>query len=196
VTTQVVPKDALSYGAGYLFHAPLLTAIPAMTVSGSKFTDPWTGWTLLGVTREGSELTYEMTTENVEAAEYLDPLAVVTTGRTASVSMDVMQVHLTNLRKALNADTTARTVSGSAGTTLTTLSPPAIGSASEVRCMIGWEASDETERWVAEQAFQVGTITIARRKGANNASIPMEFRFEVAPSGFPVRFYSAGTART
>jgi hypothetical protein len=187
----VVPKNAVSVGAGYLYYNTLGAGEPGWTVAGSVFTDPWTGWSLLGITREGHELSYEINVDTIEAAEYLDPLLYVTTSRAAGMSFDLMQVHATNFRRALNGGVLS--VTGSGATQRNTLRPPVIGA--EIRCMLGWEATANDERIIAEQCFQVGTITIARRKGAEHASIPVEFRFEVAASGDPFRYETAGTIR-
>lgn len=189
---MVVPKTPLAYGAGYLLYAALGVSLPANTVVGSVFTDAWpAGWNLLGVTREGHELSIEIDTEDVESAEYLDPLAVVTTGRTVSVSFDLMVMHATNLKRMLNGGTLS--TSGSGTTLLSTYTLPTINQ--EVRCQLGWESTDNTERYVAQQAFQTGSLTIARRKGADNASMPVEFRFEPDSSGQPISFFNAGAAR-
>ena len=187
----VVPKNALSFGAGYLYYSALGVSEPGWTVTGSAFVDPWTGWSLLGVTREGHELTYEINTEPIEAAEYLDPLLYVTTGRSSGMSFDLMQVHATNFRRALNGGQLS--TAGSGTTLRTTLRPPVVGA--EIRCQLGWESTDNTERIIALQAFQSGTITINRRKGADNASIPVEFRFEIDTNGDPFRYEAAGTLR-
>lgn len=186
----VVPKNALSLGAGYLYYQ-LTGSEPGWTVTNSVFVDPWTGWSLLGITREGHEFSYEIETDTIEAAEYLDPLMYVTTGRAASMSFELMQVHATNFKRALNGGTLS--VSGSGTTQRNTYRPPGIGA--EVRCMIGWESTDNTERLIIEQAFQVGNVSISRRRGADNASIPCEFRAEVAPSGDPFRYETAGALR-
>jgi hypothetical protein len=61
--------------------------------------------------------------------------------------------------------------------------------------MVGWEAQDGTERLVMEQAFQTGALKIARQKGANNATIPVQFDAEVPASGFPFRYWTTGTIR-
>lgn len=188
----VVPKNALALGPGYLYYGtPGVTSEPGWTVTGSVFTDAWTGWSLLGITREGHEFSYEIETDTIEAAEYLDPLLYVTTGRAAAISFELMQIHATNFRRALNGGTLS--TSGSGTTLRSTYRPPAIGA--EIRCMIGWESTDNTERVLIEQAFQVGNISINRRRGADNASIPCEFRCEIAPSGDPFRYETAGTLR-
>ncbi len=187
-----VPKTALAYGAGYLYHAAIGTSFPANTVVGSVFTDAWpAGWNAWGVTREGHEFSYELDTEEVEAAEYLDALATVSTGRTTGMSFEVMQIHLTNVKRALNGGTLS--TSGAGTTLLSTYTPPAVGQ--EVRCMIGWESTDNTERVILPQAFQVGSLSVARRKGADNAGLSVEFRGEPDSSGFPFYHYTAGTIR-
>lgn len=187
-----VPKNALSFGAGYLYWAPLGTSVPACTVAGSVFTDTWpVGWIPLGVTREGHEMSYEIDTETVEAAEYLDAIATVTTGRTSGMSFELMNVHATNLKRALNGGNIA--TSGAGATLRSEYTPPNVGE--EVRAMIGWESQDLTERVYAEQAFQVGSLTIARRKGADNAGLPLEWRFEPAADGQPFHYVTAGALR-
>jgi len=187
-----VPKNAIATGAGYLYYAALGSALPTNTVVGSVFTDAWPGaYFLLGVTKEGSEFDYEINVDQIEAAEYLDPLSYVTTGRVASIKMELMQIHATNMKRVLNGGTLS--TSGSGTTLLSTYTPPAPGA--EVRCVIGWEAQDNTERLVFEQAFQVGSLAVARKKGADNATLPVEFRGEVAASGFPFQYFTAGTLR-
>ena len=142
-----VPKAPLATGPGYLYYAPLGTSLPANTVAGSVFTDAWPGgWLAWGVTREGSEFQYSVDTDNVSAAEYFDPLVIVTTGRAAQVAFEVMILSATTMKRALNGGTVA--TSGSGATLLTTVTPPAAGS--ETRQMVGWESQDNTERLVME----------------------------------------------
>lgn len=187
-----VPKGALSFGAGYLYIADLGISAPTNTVAGSVFTDTWpAGWNLFGVTREGHTLNVGIDTDPVEAAEYLDPLLTVTTGRTLTVETELMQIHLTNFKRAFNGGT--KSTSGSGATLLTTYTLPAIGA--EVRQQIGWESVDNTERWWAMQAFQTGSVGIQRQKGADNASLPLTYTFEPDASSQPVYFAAAGTVR-
>jgi len=187
-----VPKNAIAQGAGYLYYAALASSLPANTVVGSVFTDAWPGaWFLLGVTKDGSEWDYEINVDQIEAAEYYDPLVYVTTSRMCSIKFELMQIHATNMKRVLNGG--SLTTSGSGTTLLSTFTAPAVGS--EVRCMIGWEAQDNTERLVLEQAFQVGSLAVSRKKGADNATLPVEYRGEVAASGFPFQYFTAGTVR-
>jgi hypothetical protein len=107
------------------------------------------------------------------------------------MKFELQIINLTLIKKMLNGGTL--TTSGSGATLLSTYTPAAPGA--EVRCMLGWESQDNTERLLMEQAFQTGTLTIARKKGADNATLPVEFTAEVPASGFPYRHYGAGTAR-
>jgi hypothetical protein len=189
--TVVVPKAGLAFGAGYLYYSALGTSITANTVVGSVFTDVWTGWSLLGITKEGHTLNVDIKTDAVEAAEYVDPLLNVVTGRTITAEMELMQINLTNFKRSFNGGTLA--TSGSGTTLLSTYTLPAIGA--ETRCQIGWESVDNTERWWALQSFQTGSVGIQRKKGADNATLPLTFTLEPDASSQPVYFASAGTLR-
>ena len=82
-----VPKTRILTGAGYLFKAPIGTAVPTNTVVGSVFTDAWAAaWIPIGVTKEGHEWTWKPDTEGIEVAEYLVPLRIVTTAVEGTIS--------------------------------------------------------------------------------------------------------------
>src|SRR4051794_116341 len=105
----VVPKNALAFGAGYLYWSLQGVAVPANTpIVNSVFTDTWAaGWNLLGITTEGHTLNVEFDSDAVEAAEYIDPLLNVITGRTISMEAEFMQIHLTNFKRMFNGGTLA-----------------------------------------------------------------------------------------
>jgi hypothetical protein len=187
-----VPKTPLAVGAGYLYYGAIGTSLPANTVVGSVFTDAWPGgWNLLGVTSDGSEFDYTVSTDTIDAAEYLDPLVIVTTGRAAAWKMSLQLITATNWKRALNGGSLIP--SGSGTTLLSTYTPPVPGT--EVRSMIGWEATDNTERLIMEQAFQSGSLSVMRKKGKDNAELPLEWHAEIATSGNPFIYYTAGVAR-
>ena len=178
---------------GYLFWAPLLTALPSNTVSGSKFTDAWPGaWLSLGATEDGSEFTYETKVEPITVAEFFDPIRWATTERSGSFAFNLADYTLTNWKRAMNGGTLT-VVSGTGATQLNKLVPPTPGT--EVRAMLGWESLDATMRVIVYQAFQGGSIKSAFKKAPSTALIPCEFNFEVPASGNPTEFYTAGTAR-
>ncbi len=188
----VVPKGALAFGAGYLYMSALGISAPTNTVAGSVFTDAWpAGWNAVGVTREGHTLNVEFESEAVEAAEYLDPLVNVLTGRTVTMEADFMQIHMTNFRRMFNGGTIS--TSGSGATLLSSYTLPQPGA--EIRQQIGWESVDNTERWWGMQVFQTGSVGIQRQKGANNASLPVTFTFEPDASANPIYFANAGVTR-
>lgn len=190
--TATVPVNAIATGPGFLYYANLASALPANTVVGSVFTDAWPGaWSLLGATDDGSEFSYSVKTDDVEVAEYLDPIQVVPTGRTISMKFSLVNVSAANFKKLTNGGTI--TTSGSGTTLLSEFVAPALGS--EVRCMIGWESQDCTERIVGYQCLQTGEISPARKKGSDKAMLAAEFRFEKPASGEPFKYWTAGTAR-
>lgn len=188
-----LPANTLATDPGYLFWAPLSSSEPANTVVGSVFTDAWPGaWLPLGITKEGSEFNWQTETDTIEAAEYLDPLKYVSTGRTGSVSFELMNMNATNMKRMLNGGVI--TVTGTTSTTLSVYTPPPLGT--EARSMLGWESQDGTERFVWRQCFQTGQVTIGRKKGADNATIPVEFNLEVPSSlALPWTYATAGVAR-
>jgi hypothetical protein len=192
VPSIVVPINALALGPGFLYWAPLASALPSNTVVGSVFTDTWPGaWLPFGATDSGSDFSYKPSVENVEVAEYYDPPSVVSNGREVSITFSLAQVHATNFKRALNGGTL--TVTGSGTTQLNAFTPPTVGA--EVRAMIGWEANDSTERLVLYQVFQVGEVKLSRNKGAAKATIPVEYRAEVPSGGVPFSYWTCGTVR-
>lgn len=197
ISAITVPKTALAYGAGTIYWAPPGTAAPSTfaTIVNSVFTADWTanGWFALGVTSEGHTLNIEFSFDAVEAAEYDDPLLNVMTGRTITCEAEFMQIHLTNFRRMFNAPTSRLIVTSSGTTQRNALTLP---KSSEVAAsQIGWEAAANDERWWAMQARNTGSVGIQRRKGADNATLPVTFTMEPDASGEPVYFDSAGTLR-
>lgn len=160
------------------------------TVAASKFTDDWpAAWTLWGVTREGSQFTWTASTDNIEVAEELLPVEIVTTGIESAIEFEVVQFTLANFAAAVNGGST-RTVSGTGATLLSELVLPVIGS--ESRRMIGWESSDHTQRAVYMQCLQTGDLSIGRRKGADNAGLAMTWSLEQPALGQAFREFTAG----
>lgn len=178
---------------GYLFWAPLGSTEPTNTVAGSKFTDAWpVAWVSLGATDEGSTFTYEIETENVEVAEFFDPVKIATTGRSGNIAFALADWSLTKLKYVLNGGTLT-VLSGTGATTLSSYTPPAPGA--EVRAMIGWESLDASVRLVCYQTINSGSVEMAFQKAPNKATMPCTFALEVPASGNPFKVYSAGTAR-
>jgi hypothetical protein len=187
VTTPLLATDP-----GFLFWAPLGTAEPTHAVTGSVFSDAWpVAWVRLGATEEGHAFNWQTSFDQVTVAEILDPVKYVSTGRTGSLAFALVDFHMNNVKRALNGGTL--TTTGATTTTMTTYTPPATGQ--EVRCMLGWESQDGTERLIAYQTINTGQVSIARRKGADKATLPVEFSLEIPSSGQPFKYLTAGVPR-
>jgi hypothetical protein len=178
---------------GYLFWAPLATALPTNTVAGSVFTDSWAAaWVPLGATEEGSTFSYSSTVEPVTVAELFDPVKYATTSREGSMAFNLADWTLNNLKRALNGGTVA-VVSGTGATALNSYEPPNPGA--EVRAMIGWESQDNTVRIILRQCLNGGEIASAFQKAPAKAVIACQFQMEKPLSAQPFIIYTAGVDR-
>jgi hypothetical protein len=178
---------------GYLFWAPLGTALPTNTVTGSVFTDAWdSAWINLGATREGSMFSIETTTEGIRVAELFYPVAYATTEKAGSIGFDLADWTLANLKRVNNGGTIT-VVSGTGATTLSSYEEADEGD--EVRCMLGWESYDATTRIIVRQAFNGGTIESQNARAPEFASLNAVFNMEKPSAAKPYIVYTAGTAR-
>lgn len=191
-TGAITPANLLK-GPGILYWAPLATAEPVHTVTASKFpTTAWGGsWAPIGSTDAGSQFSDSLNTDNIAVAESVYAQMIVGTERTATWTVALAEWSKTNLTKALNGGTV--TVTGTTTTTLTQIDPPDVGQ--EVRIMVGWQSEDDTVRFVGRQALQTGDISAGFRKGANNATMAVVWRFEKPGATAPYSFYLAGAGR-
>lgn len=172
----------LATDPGFLFYAPIGTTEPTNTVAASVFTDAWAAaWVPLGPTESGSTFTFQTSFDPVTVAELPDPVKMVTTGRTGSISFALSNFTLSNVKRVLNGGTI--TTTGATTTSMSTYTPPTLGS--EVRCMIGWESQDATERLILRQTINTGQVSFARQKGSENANLPVEFTLEAPATGLP-----------
>jgi hypothetical protein len=177
-----MPNDSktISLGPGKLYWAAAGTADPTTAVTGSVISDTLpVAWKEIGYTEAGSEFSYELTSEPVQVAEVFDPISNKTTGRSGSVSFEMAELTVRNLVLALNGGTV--TNSGTGATAMWTYEPPNPGS--EVRVALVWQAEDNLERWLFRQAFQTGSVTIGRRRGADKATVPVSFALEPTSAG-------------
>jgi len=192
MSTFTVPTTPLGKGPGTLFWAPPSTAFPDYTVASSAFSvNAWAGWTMLGATTSGHEFDYDLKSTPITVAEYLDDIDQVTEGRTVHVKFELVRIIASNIVRALNRP--VPTTSGSGTTLRTTITPPALGA--EQYCMIGWQSTDDTERWVAPVALQIGNLAIKRDKGAKIATLALEYKFFPDGSGNPFYQDMAGATR-
>lgn len=156
---------------GKLYIAPIGTAEPATQ------TDVWdAAWVPLGYTDEGSVFNYEVSVDNVEVAEELDPIARVTTGRDASIEFALAEITLKNLTIAFNGGIIEDIDTGADWT----FEPPDLGN--ETRVMIGWDAynnpADNDLRMIFRRCLQGGSIGLENRKGVQKSLIAANFQLE------------------
>lgn len=158
----------------------ILRIAPLGTTEPSASTDAWpAGWVSLGYTDDGSNFTYDISTDNVEVAEELDILARVTTGRDASVEVALAEITKKNLTIAFNGGIIA------GDGLLWTFEPPDLGS--ETRIMLGWDANPVVAsndlRIIFRQCFQGGSVGLENKKGAAKQTITSKFQLEKPVSG-------------
>lgn len=185
---------------GFVFLAPLGTALPAAGVGGtvvaSKFSDAWTaGWWNMGGTEDGSEFSFSTSVEPIRVAEIFNPVQYAVTEQATSMAFSAADWTGHNLRRAMNVGTAnLSTISGATTTLLSRLRPPAPSEI--VRQMVGWESLDGTVRLFGYQVINGGEVTSAFKKSPDNALIPFQLNFEVPVSPtVPFDFFIAGVAR-
>ena len=168
---------------GKLYIAPLESAPGVATTEPTAVDDAWpTGWVPLGYTDEGSVFNYELSVDNVEVAEELDPIARVTTGRDASVEFALAELTYRNLTIAFNGGIVA-------GDGLEwEFEPPDLGN--EQRVMVGWDASFDPLtndlRMIFRRCLQGGSLGIENRKGTTKSVIASTFQLEKPLDGQPL----------
>lgn len=162
---------------GKLYIAEIGSTEPADTTSA------WdTAWVPLGYTDEGSVFNYELSVDNVEVAEELDPIARVTTGRDASIEFALAEITYKNLNLAFNGGLVV-------GDGLAwEFEPPELGR--ETRVMVGWDAyndpADNDLRMVFRRCLQGGSIGMENRKGTTKSVIAANFQLEKPLDGKPI----------
>ena len=170
----------LALGAGKLKFALPGVAEPTALVS------PWpAGWVDPGYTHEGSDFSYEVTTEAVEVAEEVDRVGTEVTGRTIQVSFILAEITATNLRRAWNGGTITT------GSGFVVIEPPPVELLT--RAQYGWESRDGQERWVFRQCLNGGTVGIQRRKGSAKAGIGFQLNLEKPPGVTPFKVILASS---
>lgn len=166
--------QGLSLGPGYIYIAPLGTTEPVDVAA--TWASISASWVALGYTDDGSQFDFQLSADPIPVAEELDPITNAPTTRAMSLTLIASQITAANLKTALNGGTVT------SGTGCVYFEPPDLGT--EVRCMIGFESEDHTERWIYRQCFNTGQITLKRSKGAaGRANIPMMFILEKPATG-------------
>ncbi len=174
-----MPSSAnLALGPGRLWWATAETADPT-GIPATATTSPGAAYKEVGYTSEGSEISFEMSSDPVNVAESLDPVGYRTTARSGSCAFAMAEQTTQNLTLAFNGGTV--TATGTTPNRTFKYSPPEAGS--EVRRKLVWVSEDGTEMWVLRQVFQTGSVTVARRKGSEYATLPVSFAMEKPATG-------------
>ena len=192
MANSAIAMPALLTDPGFLYWAPLGTTLPTGVSTASAFSDVWpVAWIPLGMTESGTDIDVNTTVSPIYTAESIDPVRYVTTARDGTLSFQLLNVTATNLARAFNGATTV--VTGTTGTTITKIDPPAPGT--EVRAMIGFESLDSTFRFIAYQVFNSGSIKLQFNKVPAKSNIPWTGKMEKPASSQPWSAWTAGVAR-
>jgi hypothetical protein len=149
-------------GAGTLWWAPLGTSEPALTTTAGKLATVTgvSGWVNIGATDNGSTFARQVSTGDVVPEENFYPELIATTGITESVSFALLYMSPDNFLLTMNGGTTS--TAGSAGTALTTYTPPVPGA--EVNRMLIWQSADDSERMIWRAVFNAGQVSWCGRR--------------------------------
>lgn len=174
MANATINSETLSLGPGRLLWAPLGTALPVdhSTALAAAYKE-------IGSTEEGSEFSYEISSDPVTVAESYDPLFYKTTGRSGTVSFAMAENTVRNLTLAFNGGTI--TGYGTGPTAGFKYEPPEPGN--EKSIVLVFESEDNEERWVWKQTTQGGSVAFSRRQGADKTTVPVEFRVERPAAG-------------
>lgn len=187
MATPTINGDQIKFGPGKLYMAPdgtiteaytqtsfdvVSSAFPLGTSAGEVPGDA--AWVALGATKEGSMFNVSLDVAEAEVAESLAPVKYITTKRAAKASFELAQINMDNLEFALNGGTWAGTPGPISAAMYT---PPLIGD--EQRANFLWVGQDNDEILIGYRVLQVGELSIARKKGAEYATLTMELQFEL-----------------
>lgn len=152
-------------GPGRLYYAPLGTSEPTSCSAALP-----SAWIAVGYTEDGTEVQTNITSEAIEVAEELDPIAFEQTTRRTQLTMQMAEMTKKRLALALGA--------GAAETDdAATFEFPDSGDI--VGVMFVWDSMDTPDatnrRWLFRKCTPSGTVSTARRKAPQKALIPVTF---------------------
>jgi hypothetical protein len=176
----------ISLGAGRLYVAPIGTAEPADASTALP-----SAWRAVGYTEDGTTIQTEISNEEIEVAEELDPVLYVTNKRTNMVSVQMAEMSRRNLALALG-------LGASADNDGTYLEPPDPGD--EDRFMLAWDSEDDATsgtniRWLFRKCLVGGTIETQRNKAPNKALLPIEINVEKPEGLKPFKVFPNSAGR-
>lgn len=171
-------------GPGRLYYAPLGTAEPT-TASGALPS----AWQAVGYTENGTEISTNITAEDIEVAEEFDPIDNIQTKRVTTLTVEMAESTKKRLLLAVGAGASYADDS----TPFEFPDPTAI-----VGVMLVWDYMDVPDatnrRWLFRSAKPSGTVTTVRRKAPAKSTIAATFTI-VKPdaSNKPLKIFPSST---
>lgn len=156
-------------GPGRVWIAPIGTAAPT-SASAAPHADFWA----LGYTEEGTTISIEYTSEDINVAEELDPIDVVNTARNVTLALQAAEV--TRKRMAVSLSLGAAYLDDATVLDLPDADAPQVGVALIWDSAEDAAGNDQNIRWYIPKLLPTGTIEIARQKAPNKALLPMELK--------------------
>jgi hypothetical protein len=155
--------NRVKLGPGRLHYAPLGTAEPASATAVLP-----SAWRPVGYTEDGTEVTTNITSEDILVAEEFDPIDNVMTARSSVVNVTMAEARKSNLMLALGGDgTTADDGNGFAFPDAATI--PGV--------MLIWDSdladtpTASNRRWIFRKVKPSGNVSVVRRKAPAKNSI-------------------------
>lgn len=163
-------------GPGWLYVAPLATADPTSASAALP-----SAWQEIGFTDAGSTFTTDITSENIEVAESLDPVRRVQTTRVTTLAFAMAETTRRNFFLAVGA---GLTVNNEASITL-----PDLDELLSVKLI---HQAETGARWLFRKVAPSGQISLQNAKAPAKRLIAVTMSIEVPDAGAePVEIWPA-----
>lgn len=171
--------ENVSVGPGWIFVAPIATALP----TSNEVALP-VDWVAVGYTEDGSESSYNVTSADIEVAEEIDPIATQETKADTKFVFSMAEMTRRNLGLALGLGVVANDD--------TVISPASLGGRVYFRMV--WQSLDLVSpavadtanvRWVFPKVFSTGGFKLPNKKAPAKKLLPVEFSCYRTSSAIP-----------
>lgn len=175
----------ISLGAGRLYVAPIGTAEP---ISASTALD--VAFRSVGYTEEGTTVRVDLTNEEIEVAEELEPVLYVQNKRTVMLMVQMAEATRRNLALAIGG-------AANAANDATSYEPPDPGQ--ESAFMVVWDSEEtatgnaDNVRWLFRSCKSGGQIETQRNKAPNKALLPIELNVQKPAGLAPFKVFPSAT---
>lgn len=177
-------KANVKLGPGRLYKAPLGTAEPTSASAALP-----SAWVPIGYTEDGTEVSTDITAEDIEVAEEIDPIDTVITQRVTTITVQPAESTVNNLATSMGG-----TVTRTNDAVAYEFPDPQQISA----FMLVWDSNEDptsdagatNRRWIFRSCKPAGTIAHAKRKAPQKSLVPMIVRANKADDGSsPVKIF-------